>query len=72
MLQVFKALRDMMPAPPAVTKIVTDFERGIWAGAISVFPDCQMRGCVFHWTQAVWRKVQENGLQVILSLHYNI
>jgi len=27
------------------------------------FPDVRIKGCVFHWTQALWRKIQELGLQ---------
>ena len=26
-----------------------------------------MRGCAFHWSQAVWRKAQELGLQTAYS-----
>ena len=29
----------------------------------SVLPSCRLRGCLFHWSQAVWRKVQEVGLR---------
>ena len=28
-----------------------------------VFPDVTIKGCVFHWTQAVWRRVQDLGLK---------
>ncbi|XP_073258751.1 uncharacterized protein [Porites lutea] len=33
----------------------------------SVLPAVQLQGCVFHWTQALWRKVQELGLQTAYS-----
>ena len=35
---------------------------GAWQGIREVFPDVSIKGCVFHWTQAVWRHVQEYGL----------
>ena len=28
----------------------------------TVFPDCRLRGCLFHFTQAIWRHVQCLGL----------
>lgn len=34
-----------------------------WQALAEVFPDVTTtKGCVFHWTQAVWRHVQEYGL----------
>ena len=35
----------------------------IWQAAAEVFPTVAWLGCFFHWSQAVWRKVQELGLQ---------
>ena len=28
-----------------------------------MFPDIKLQGCIFHWVQCIWRKVQEFGLQ---------
>ena len=42
----------------AVKKLVLDFESGLWGAVRSVLPDVTVQGCVFHWTQAVWRKVR--------------
>ncbi|XP_065939470.1 uncharacterized protein [Magallana gigas] len=53
-----------IPPPPAVTLFTADFERVIWKGIREVFPGAQIRGCVFHWSKAVYSKVQEHGLQV--------
>lgn len=50
--------------PPAVTLFTADFERGIWKGIREVFPGAQIHRCVFHWSKAVYTKVQEHGLQV--------
>ena len=33
-----------------------------WQAIRQVFPGRTIKGCVFHWSQAVWRKVQELGL----------
>ena len=35
----------------------------IWSAATDVLPHVQLSGCSFHWSQAVWRKVQELGYQ---------
>jgi len=35
---------------------------GAWKAVRDVYPMASIQGCVFHWTQAVWRHVQELGL----------
>ena len=45
-----------------VLRIVMDFEYGEWGAFYSVFPGVSITGCCFHWTQAVWKRVQEYGL----------
>nr|XP_022308142.1 uncharacterized protein LOC111114145 [Crassostrea virginica] len=39
-----------------------DFEQGAWKAIQRTFPDVTIQGCCFHWTQAVWRRIQEIGL----------
>lgn len=43
-------------------KFFNYFLIGAWQGIREVFPGVSIKGCVFHWTQAVWRHVQEYGL----------
>lgn len=59
---------DLLPNTPNVELLVADFEEGLWRGAKSVFGEMRIHGCAFHWGQAVWRHVQELGLQVKLYL----
>jgi len=59
-LQILKELKQLT-TNPKVTTFVMDFEASLWKAVESVFPDQTRRGCVFHWTQAVYRKIQALG-----------
>ena len=39
----------------------------MWKAIRDVFPTASIKGCVFHFTQAVWRKTQELGLKTTYS-----
>ena len=47
--------------------IMSDFESGLIAVVRTQFPNSLHSGCHFHFTQAVWRKVQELGLSILYS-----
>ena len=54
---VFEKLKEKCPNNK-VNTIVADFEAATWAGAKNVFKDqIKMKGCYFHFTQAIWRKI---------------
>ena len=42
-------------------EVILDFERAAWNAVKEVF-GIHPRGCVFHWKQALWRKIGEVGL----------
>lgn len=46
----------------APTKIYTDYELAAINAFSRIFQGVIMKGCYFHHTQAVWRKIQEHGL----------
>ncbi|KAI8506947.1 hypothetical protein Bbelb_153860 [Branchiostoma belcheri] len=62
-LSVLLELQNALPADIELQECVMDFEAPAWQAFASVFPGARLKGCAFHWCQAVWRKVQEYGLQ---------
>ena len=60
---VLQEVLNFLPAT-AVQVIVMDFEVAMWQAVRTLLPSVSIKGCGFHWSQAVWRKVQELGLAV--------
>ena len=42
--------------------VCIDFEKAMIECVNQLFPSSRIRGCLFHFTQAIWRKVQALGL----------
>ena len=42
--------------------MTVDFEAALMAAITDEFPAADLHGCYFHFTQAVWRKIQFLGL----------
>ena len=34
-----------------------DFKKAVWSALCQNLPDVQLKGCSFHWTKSLWRKV---------------
>ncbi|KAK3107398.1 hypothetical protein FSP39_013721, partial [Pinctada imbricata] len=62
--KVLRHLLHVLGEAPAVISFMADFEAGIWKGLRRVFTDPTIHGCAFHWSKAVYTKVQKLGLQV--------
>ncbi|XP_048755039.2 uncharacterized protein LOC125666009 [Ostrea edulis] len=58
---VLQAIVDCLQET-SVEEFMVDFEVGAWLAIRRVFPAVAIKGCIFHWTQAVWRHVQSCGL----------
>ena len=56
-----------LPEDISLQGFVADFEAALWLALKDRFPRMPIQGCVFHWTQAVFREVQEHGLQVNIT-----
>ncbi|XP_053390676.1 uncharacterized protein LOC123565429 [Mercenaria mercenaria] len=59
--KVFKKVKALT-TPNKVEGFVLDFEAAAWSAIRRVFPDVKISGCAYHWSRAVWRKVQNLGL----------
>ena len=56
---LLRQIRQLLPNCQ-VAEVMSDFEAALWRAVRSVFDgSVHHRGCVFHWTQAVWRKIQK-------------
>lgn len=62
-VEVLSSVKDHISAL-CVQKITLDFEQALWAAVREVLPGVEIQGCVFHWTQAVFRKVVDLGFKV--------
>ena len=60
-IQVFDAVKRMLPCEPEVQEVVIDFETALWNSVRQVL-NVHIHGCTFHWAQSIWRKVQSLGL----------
>ena len=62
---VFNKVKELVTLPfakPVVQHIVRDFERAIWNAVKICFPDVKHFGCLFHWAQAIQKKVRKNQI----------
>ena len=48
----------------APEKFISDFETGLIAAVQTEFPNAIHWGCFFHFTQAIFRRIQNSGLQI--------
>ena len=61
-VRVLEAIVNSCPTPPVVESCMLDYEQAAWSGFKTVFLAMRLQGCLFHWTQCVWRKIGELGL----------
>lgn len=61
--------RPPPPHPRTETLFIACYEQGIWKGIREYFPGTKLRVCAFHWSKAVYTKVQEYGLQINIYIN---
>ena len=59
-LETFECIRKLLPRFNP-EKFLCDFERGLANAIEQVWPDAQLHGCLFHYTQALYRKFRGLG-----------
>ena len=57
--KVFHEVLTSLPNEPSVQHITIDYKKAMWKVLPEVLPNAKVKGCVYHWTQAVWRKVSQ-------------
>ena len=60
--RVFQSIKQSTTLQFRPAKIMTDYEQGAISAFTEEFPNAQVKGCHFHFTQAIWRRIQELGL----------
>ena len=53
---IFEKIKELIKYP-AVSEIVSDFERAMWSAVKTCFPAVVHKGCSFHWKQAIKKQV---------------
>ena len=57
---IFEWIKSSSDNQMAVKTITADFEAAVWKAAKNTFHGISLHGCLFHWNQAVYRKIQVN------------
>nr|CAI5821208.1 unnamed protein product [Callosobruchus analis] len=59
--RLLQKLKEFMPGVSPIT-ILTDFETALVQACVEEFPASKHRGCFFHFSQCILRKIQTEGL----------
>ena len=60
--KMLKELKEASTSPLQTQRVLSDFERSAMNAYEEEFPGIKIKGCHFHMTQSLWRKVQELGM----------
>lgn len=60
--KVLEQLSETMPGLKP-SKLIVDFDLAFIYAFEEFFAECDIHGCYFHWTQCIWRKIQNLHMQ---------
>lgn len=63
---IFRAILHLEPNINP-TDVMTDFEMAVINAVRTNFPLAEHHGCLFHFSQSVWRHIQSVGLQTVYN-----
>ncbi|XP_071577721.1 uncharacterized protein [Temnothorax nylanderi] len=58
---LLRVLKDAIPGV-APKNVMSDFEMAFLKAVTLEFPECELKGCLFHFGQALWRSIQDHDL----------
>ena len=67
-IDIFRKIKSKVEEDGTVWNLqaaMLDFELGLRNSLKKVWPNIRLSGCWFHYTQAIWRKVQKLGLEKV-------
>ena len=56
----------------ALQEVVGDFEKAVWRAVQDVFPGVAIKGCGFHWSQCLLRKIKNIGMTKLYREHEGV
>ena len=72
LLTILQELCQQRNIPFRPTTMFLDYEVAIRNAAYTVFPGINIKGCVFHYAQCIWRNAQRHGLQIAYNENNDI
>ena len=67
--EMFNAVRSALTSTfgdiGSIQYVITDFERAAINAVHDVFPEVTVKGCTFHFRQALMRRIQQEGLKPV-------
>ena len=69
---MLRELKEASTSPLQPQRVLSDFERSAMNAYEEEFPGIIIKGCHFHMTQSLWRKIQELGLATEYKVNQDV